>query len=133
MTAQTKRELRYTIHTGHGRILETLVPLARAVEVVGQFAMPAQRRRRELETIKLRAGELTTVEGIVVRCFELEEEQPDTFTHTGLLMVRVHASNAEEARELLAKAASAALEADPFIRRVEGTSVTRNPAPKRRK
>lgn len=56
----------------------------------------------------------------------------DTFTHTGLLMVRVHASSSEEARDLLAKAASAALEADPFIRRVEGTSVTPNPAPRRR-
>lgn len=58
------------------------------------------------------------------------EREPATFTHTGLLMVRVHATSSEDARELLARAAMAALEADPFIRRVEGTSVTA--APRRR-
>jgi hypothetical protein len=70
------------------------------------------------------------LEGAVIRCIDaadVPERDPETFTHTGILMVRVHAGDAEEARALLAKAASAALEADPFIRRVEGTSVTRNP------
>jgi hypothetical protein len=55
----------------------------------------------------------------------------ETFTHTGVLIVRIRATTGEDAREALASAAHAALESALGIVRVEGTDVTRNPAPRR--
>jgi hypothetical protein len=55
----------------------------------------------------------------------------ETFTHTGVLIVRIRATTGNDAREALASAAHAALESALGIVRVEGTGVTRNPAPRR--
>jgi hypothetical protein len=55
----------------------------------------------------------------------------ETFTHTGVLIVRIRATTGNDARGALASAAHAALESSLGIVRVEGTDVTRNPAPRR--